>query len=151
TGQGQKLRDLLGRELAGIAAAWPVAQHRFNGPSQVGLAFGAFNQDQFGPRTFPATPPGSDRIGPQFDVPSNVNLLHPVESAQNDLSALRHQRRRLTTVGDLPERSLLTFRDRDLGRRPWHGTTSLCCSEPQSPGILPKMIFSSQKTWDLWY
>ena len=62
-GQSENLRDLLGRERAGIAAAWPIVEHGGNRAPQVGRVLRALEHGQAWPHFGPASPPQADEVG----------------------------------------------------------------------------------------
>src|SRR5262249_60773377 len=84
-GQRQDLRDLLGRELAGVATARRVGEYVRDGAAEGGVRLGALDLDQFGPGPDPAPPPQADRGRVEVDGGGDRTILLARDGPQDDL------------------------------------------------------------------
>src|SRR6266567_3143520 len=149
-GQGQNLRDLLGRELARITAAWGVTQHGLNSPPKGRLALAALDQNELAPGPSPATSPHADGCLIEVDGLRDHLILLALECSQDALGRLDQTHRTGRRRDDLPKHGLLPFRDYDLGSRPWHSRPP--CRRMWGTRVSwPKRSQSCQTSFDLWY
>jgi len=130
--QSENLRDLLGRERAGVATPRRIAEDIFDGAAKGSVRFAAFDQDESPPRLGPAPPPHAHGGRIQVDGRSDRLILLARECPQNDLGPLHQAHGTRRSRGDLLQDIPLTFGNHDFGSRPWHDRPP--CRERGEPG-----------------